>query len=90
MYQDIIKHKRGSLCLFPIMNYGNKYIKGFSKDEVWDEISDNIHGNDTYYEHFIDIKDTDNKVDKMLYDVLTELGYDFDKEGYEVLFWISW
>jgi hypothetical protein len=86
--QDIIKHKRGSLCLIPILNYGKKYIKGFDKDTVWDDISDNIHGNDSYYEHYIDKENSE--VGKMLYDVLTEIGYDFNKKGYEVLFWISW
>jgi hypothetical protein len=85
--QKIIKHKRDSLCLIPILNYGEKYIKGFNKDTVWDDMTAYYHGNDTYYEYYIDL---DDKVGKMMHDVLTDLGYNFEKKGYEVLFWISW
>lgn len=71
----------------PILNYGKKYIKGFDKDTIWYDISDNIHGNDSYYEYDVDVED---EVGKMMHEVLTDLGYNFEKEGYEVLFWISW
>lgn len=84
--QDIIKHKRGSYCLIPILNYGKSYIEGFDKDLIWDSFCDQEgFRNDSYQEFYIE----DDDASQMLKLVLDELGIDYETDN-EVLFWVSW
>ena len=88
--QEIIKHKRG-FCLMPILSYGYKYIKGFTRRIVWDELCQNISGNDTYFEYSLDeIEGVDNTVVSLMKQVLDELNIDYKKDNNEILFWVSW
>ena len=80
--REIIKHKRDSFCLIPIVNYGEKYIEGFNRD-VFENIFDG--NNDTYFEY---TAYSDNKYGKLMIKVLEELG--IGKEGDEILYWVSW
>jgi hypothetical protein len=80
--QKIIKHKRGSFCLIPIINYGEKYIKGFTSD-VFGDIFEG--SNDTYFEY---TPRTGSKSGKLMIKVLEELG--IGGEGTELLYWVSW
>jgi len=82
--QEIIKHKRGSVCLIPILNYGKQFIDGFDKDKIWRELSDEMHGNDTYLEYTFSNSD----IDVMLKRALDELNVPIEDD--EVLFWVSW
>ena len=83
--QDIIKHKRGSYCLIPILNYGKKYIKGFDKDLIWEDICENLGGNDQYLEYQFD---EESEPSIMLKSVLDDL--EIECPDNEILFWVSW
>lgn len=87
--QEIIKHKRGSYCLMPILRYGKSYVDGFDKDLVWDYLCENdmMKGNDTYFDYYVTDSGRENK---MIKSVLDELSIDYTKDGGEVLFWVSW
>lgn len=90
--QDIIKHKKGSYCWIPILNYGKKFVDGFDKDFIWDYMCDRelMYGNDTYSDiSFDDIwsDDKEKEFNKMMKSVLDELNIDYS-DG--VLFFISW
>jgi hypothetical protein len=81
--KEIIKHKKGSYCLIPILNYGKQFIKGFNKDLIWDDICDNLRGNDSYMDYTVN---EDTEVGKQMRKVLNELKI----KDVEVLFWVSW
>lgn len=97
--QDIIKHKRGSYCLIPILRYGEKVMDeniDFDRDKIWDYFCnyEYMKGNDTYFEYDViadqNVTYRGVAVGQMMKDVLDDLGIDYTKDNGEVLFWVSW
>lgn len=95
--QEIIKHKRGSYCLIPILDWGMKYLDedlDFDKDVIWDYLCnyEYMKGNDTYFGYNVNDTSTykGRDVGKMIKKVLDDLNIDYAKDDNEVLFWVSW
>ena len=84
--QSIIKHKKGAYCLMPILSYGEKFINGFDRDDIWHNICESLGGNDTYLNYEIDEESED---DLKFKECLDELSVKPDEDG-EYFFWVSW
>lgn len=83
--QKIIKEDHGSLAIFPIMDYGEKFVEGVVKDTIWSQIckNDNVR-NDVYLDYYLG----DNEGDKMLKQTLDVLNIPYPND--KIFLWISW
>lgn len=100
--KKIISGKRDSICIIPLFRWMKEHIEGFKefedKHNSLRSIIEYANGNDSYYEHYLDIneldpnadewEETNHTRDQYIKQALDTLGFKIKKN--EVFFWISW
>lgn len=91
--KKIIKGKNRSIAIIPLLNYGVKYVEGFTekvKDTIWEDIIEE-GSNDSYQDYYVgeDFDGNYTKEGKLFIKLLEAVGIKYNpKKG--LFIWISW